>query len=520
MTIETDIKSIAIIGGGPAGLASLYELLHVLKDGRSIFDIRDTTEYKLKNELSFEEVVLFERNSSIGGLWARTEAGKKDNLETKLGLPCLKKENYDDPEKFLQKIDIPVGVNNATFEKPIETINDFFEDESNCRWSGSGIYEGLFTNVPDKYMKFSYSSDSDSDSAKTKNYPKLNNLSPFEQVTATLEEVVSDNHLEPHIRLNTSVELVVKRGDKWVVTLKNTINSSSICKWYTQEFDAIVIANGKSIPLIPFIPGLKNFYEKFSRKIDIRHSKTISNPANFVEKGKILFIGGNISAIDLIQYCFPRNLDPASIFVSRKNETNSTSSEWVNILGYSYGIKRKPEISKFNDNGDIIFSDGTIESNFDSIIFCTGYHMHYPFLDDKERNFLKRANDFYLHTFSPHDPTLALVGNLFTAFYFNRAEASAAAIAGVWSGFKKLPPKNEQIEWIKFKAPSKYPIWDVKEQFIKNLLEYAPNGRKNPLDIIDKQDDYIKEFNIAHQTLIKIFLDLKENLYSPKDIYI
>lgn len=39
----------------------------------------------------------------------------------------------------------------------------------------------------------------------------------------------------------------------------------------------------------------------------------------------------------------------------------------------------KPTVKDFKDSG-VVFEDGTVEENIDTVIFCTGYKTKFPFL--------------------------------------------------------------------------------------------------------------------------------------------
>ena len=66
---KLDIQSIAIIGAGPGGLASLYEFLHTNKDGSSTIGSANSIDPK------FTKIVAFEQKDKVGGdlgnVWCR-----------------------------------------------------------------------------------------------------------------------------------------------------------------------------------------------------------------------------------------------------------------------------------------------------------------------------------------------------------------------------------------------------------------------------------------------------------------
>jgi len=39
----------------------------------------------------------------------------------------------------------------------------------------------------------------------------------------------------------------------------------------------------------------------------------------------------------------------------------------------------KPNVKGFTTSG-VVFEDGTVEENIDTVVFCTGYNVNFPFL--------------------------------------------------------------------------------------------------------------------------------------------
>lgn len=62
--VQFQVKSVAIIGAGPSGLATLYELLHTSREGISSVGGASS------DVPAFEEVVVFEQKNKSGGIWA------------------------------------------------------------------------------------------------------------------------------------------------------------------------------------------------------------------------------------------------------------------------------------------------------------------------------------------------------------------------------------------------------------------------------------------------------------------
>ncbi|ODV60839.1 FAD/NAD(P)-binding domain-containing protein [Ascoidea rubescens DSM 1968] len=522
MTIESLIKDVAIIGAGPSGIAAVYELTHTLQDGTSIFGVKDISPYK--DQLAFKTVVAFERNSSVGGIWGKAVAEKAIDPSLPRLESLAEDIDYSKPENIYLKSKIPENLNDSNdYQNPVLIKRKINDTSDKYQWSGSGIYKGLFTNVSKKYMSYSFD---EYDLNSIKNRP-LKELLAAGEVGDYLEESVKKNNLGEYIKLNSNVEYTEKIENKWHVTIQERIfdaeNGTVIEKWYKQKFDGLIIANGKTIPYYPKIPSFKQFIEK-NPNVVIQHSKSIYDPEILVNQKKLLFIGGNVSAVDLVQYCFPRPLDPPTIFVSKKQEGDKKF--WIEKCLNSGGIVNKTVIKRFlPDINGVEFEDGSIETDFDYIVFATGYHVYYPFLETK--NYLKkypRALDFFLFTFSVDDPTLTLVGNTYAAFFFNRNEAIATAIAGVWSGYTKVASREEEDKWFEEVKRRQtqvlgllYGAANIKEQYIDVLWNYAPKGRPNPLAGI--RESHVEDSANSANNIEHLFFAIKNGELTPQNVF-
>lgn len=58
------------------------------------------------------------------------------------------------------------------------------------------------------------------------------------------------------------------------------------------------------------------------------------------------------------------------------------------------------------------FKDGSVVSDFDKIIFATGYRLSYPFLPFQAVTPQNRLSGFYQHIFRIEDPSLAVIGQV------------------------------------------------------------------------------------------------------------
>lgn len=111
-------------------------------------------------------------------------------------------------------------------------------------------------------------------------------------------------------------------------------------------------------------------------------------------------------------------------------------------------------ISEYLLNGDIVFEDGSVLSDVDTVIYSTGYKISFPFWNvkanggeiwDYERNKLVGS---YQHTFFHDFPTLGIIG-VPRVLTFRSFEYQAIALARVFSGRGAfgLPSRKEQRQW-------------------------------------------------------------------------
>ncbi|QPG74286.1 hypothetical protein FOA43_001611 [Brettanomyces nanus] len=514
------INSIAVIGGGPSGITSLYDLTRALKNGHSLYGVKDIHDYETSKRTAFDEVVLFERNSDVGGVWCRSERGMKNEDPE---LPDFSiSPNYEDPEQIFVKAPISkkldTQLNNSSFKDPVFVTKKEKQPEDKYQWRSSAAYEHLFTNVPNKYMSFSYKS------AKqlSKNYKQASVFESADEVGDYLNQIVEENNLKKNIRFNSNVERILKlENGQWEVTVRVTesqIGTSNLAdRWYKQTFDAVVIANGKTIPIIPRFKNLEEFTRKTRGKTYVTSAKAIKDPKILKDAKKILFIGSSVSAIDLIQYAFPRSIEKPSVFISRRSEAK-LGHDWVEFCSHSKGIVNKPEVEEFlPENQGVRFKDGTQESEFDVVIFATGYHIYYPFLEKEYVLKHQKLLKFFLYTFSIEDPSLALIGNTYAVFFFNRVECQAAALAGVWSGSKELPSKEEQVEWYKSDFGQKLLTYHVKERFMDPLISYALQDRPHPFNTKDTEE-HVAEISQGRRILEGLFQDIRTGKVDPLTI--
>ncbi|KAH9327748.1 hypothetical protein KI387_007926, partial [Taxus chinensis] len=108
-------------------------------------------------------------------------------------------------------------------------------------------------------------------------------------------------------------------------------------------------------------------------------------------------------------------------------------------------------IESLCQDGTINFHDGA-SIVADSIIHCTGYSYHFPFLDTKGIVTVNdnRVGPLYEHVFPPFlAPSLSFVGLPWMTVPFVLCELQSKWIACILSGKTLLPSENNMMEAVK-----------------------------------------------------------------------
>lgn len=496
MTLE--INSVAVIGCGPAGLATLYELLHTAKDGTS------TVGDKAAKNPKFAKVVGFEQKHKAGGIWAPSFS------EADLPIPpqhLLDADNYNDPDAIHPRQDPPGDLCGATNDNPVKA--ELNQSARELEWSKSGIFKNLFTNIPSRFIRFSYMEND------AKYYDKSRTIYPFMshlELCSRMDKFVESEGLDNYIRYNSRIQDLDKTSDgKWKITVRRVVDEHHE-EWYQEVFDAVVVATGHySIPNYPRIKGLAEFNRNFPGSL--LHANSYRTPEEFRDQ-RVLVIGGSISTINILQYIVPV---AKSVTVSSRG--NHKIFPWLDKAVRSEGIDHKFTIKEINgETGQVLFNDGSSDSRYDKIVFTTGYHYHYPFVKDYIQiinpSNSSRVSGLYYNTFAIEDPTLAFNGVAASTVNFQTMETGAAFIAGVWSGSSKLPSKEVQKKWEADRRALKgdgssfhyYFHNEIKPDYIDAVEPYFAKGRKNPLHI---DGDHLTDVEIGIESIEKLFYNVK-----------
>lgn len=226
-------------------------------------------------------------------------------------------------------------------------------------------------------------------------------------------------------------------SEEWSVCSQSVINGEKICEVY----NAVVVASGHySTPFVPDISGLQEWNQAFPGTIS--HSKHYRKPEAFADK-KVIVVGNSASGLDISSqissFC-------KVVLLSQKSESYLAGG-----FASDSKIQSVSQISQFDPGHKTVhFSDGRIEEDVDSILFCTGYLYTLPFLRDLSPNPVGDGTHIehtYQHLlYAPH-PTLSFLALPQRVIPFPLSEAQSSVLARIYSGRLCVPSEEEMETW-------------------------------------------------------------------------
>ncbi|KAJ7808675.1 FAD/NAD-P-binding domain-containing protein [Mycena olivaceomarginata] len=332
------IHRVAVIGAGPAGLQAAAKLI----------------EHNLT-------VRLFERAPHPGGNWLYSE-------ETPV------RESYpDEPAGQTAKIPVLLPVTHYYNEGAGGLTLDHRWTE---HWRPRPVWYNLFTNSPKAELPdVPYGPDipwvlsHHTIQRHVRSYASHHCLNTNDHCPATLSA--------PRVAsYSTRVEKVEKDAEThtWVLTLRR------LEQWWTETFDAVVIATGPYTSAhVPDIEGIIDWSKaKDGEHYSMYHSQGYRHPERFAGK-TVLIVGASVSASEIARDISPfahriiASVRPSS---ERKGMRQRSLSRFPNMTEFV------PEIASFKPlkkhtagirDGKIHLINGSILQGIDEIILATGF---------------------------------------------------------------------------------------------------------------------------------------------------
>lgn len=392
-------KSVAVIGSGSAGLVTARQLAR--------YGLNPT---------------IFEQSHAPGGVWIYTDDIESDDL---LGLNPSRNRVH------------------------------------------SSMYADLRTNLPREVMGFSEYPFDDAFYARSSSIDPRRFCS-HQEVLHYLNSFAKHFNILQYIEFHTRVTAVIPQWSAtkkltWHVTMTNTTTHDE----QTRDFDAVVVCNGHySQPRVPSYPNQDRFLGT------LMHSHNYRKAKDFIGQ-RIVVIGAAFSGVDIAAELVQGGA--AGVYLSARNwkeksaeaETYDTSlgpllteedaSNTLEIKSSSYGcaIMRVHSIKEFIPNTKSIIFEGNIQlDDIDLVLFATGYHYTFPFLQGLVTVDDNRVGPLYKHVFPINSsstsrnlaPYLSFVGLPWNVVPFPQHELQATWIARCLSGAVELPTQEEMMK--------------------------------------------------------------------------
>ncbi|KAG0170057.1 hypothetical protein DFQ28_002595 [Apophysomyces sp. BC1034] len=352
------ILRVAVIGAGPSGLAAAK----VLRD-----------------DGSFQKVVVFERNAQVGGTWIYS--------------PDV---NPNPPIPSVDILELDPPGNTKTVISP--------------------MYERLRTNLPHRVMAF-------------RDFPFPENTPMFpshDQVLEYLQSFANHFELRSMIRFESCITRAEHLADGWRVSVTDRNRQ------YEEEFDAIVVATGHySVPHIPDIEGLGTTH------IRVFHSREYRQPEIF--KGQtICVMGAGSSALDIV-----RETSKIAKKVYHCVRTDNTRSAQAlqeqpdNVIRIG-PLKHFGSHHIESDEGVFEIDAVMFATGYHYSFPFLPFQKDALFARDQ----LKLQN-LYRELFYINDPTLAFICLPMRIVPFPTSQIQSTVLARCWSGKAKIPSETE-----------------------------------------------------------------------------
>ncbi|XP_060586115.1 trimethylamine monooxygenase-like [Ruditapes philippinarum] len=226
----------------------------------------------------------------------------------------------------------------------------------------NGMYTNLFTNGAKEFHEYPDYTFEDHFKKAIPSFPPRTVIRDYfegrwtQKGKANLKKYIKFNNVVRHVCFDdVKSQFTVEAYD--LVDNKTT----------TEAFSHVLVAIGIfNCPKVPSIDGIESF------KGRVMHSHDFRNASDFRDQ-RVLVIGSSYSAEDISIQCL--KFGAKSIICTWKNKA----------MGFKWpkGIEERPLVQKFVGNC-ATFKDGS-RAEFDTVIFCTGYHYAFPFMEDKLR---------------------------------------------------------------------------------------------------------------------------------------
>ncbi len=283
----------------------------------------------------------------------------------------------------------------------------------------SSLYASLHTNLPRDIMAFD-DYPFDSSGGGHDDWPRF---PEHTRVLEYLERFTRDFDLEPHIQFRARVTALEPTASGWRMRIAQADGEA------LREFDAVAVCSGHfAAPRVPQLDGADAFPGTQM------HSHNYREPSAFRDR-RVALLGTSASGLDLSR-------EIAGV-AARTYWCGELFDELPDAHRHEGRLSRLPAIDALRSDGRLVLRDGSTTEPVDDLVYCTGYHYRYPFIDSTlltiDDNWVQPLYRDLLHI---EHPTLALVGVPFRVLPFPLFEMQARWFARLLGGHFRLPPAS------------------------------------------------------------------------------
>lgn len=169
-----------------------------------------------------------------------------------------------------------------------ENLPAYTKKSSQYRHAETSVYPYLETNIDSRVMEFSQEPIEQTRSSLS--IRRHGEDTPFRHhatVQKYVEGLIEKNGYSDLVEYNTTVERAEKQeSGLWKLTLRKEGTGKRWDYWWTEEFDAILVASGHyTVPFIPRIQGLTDFAKAYPGAVE--HSKGFRGSEKYRGKVKL-----------------------------------------------------------------------------------------------------------------------------------------------------------------------------------------------------------------------------------------
>lgn len=321
----------------------------------------------------------------------------------------------------------------------------------------ASMYRHLWSNGPKECLEFADYTFDEHFGKPIPSYP------PREVLYDYLLGRARKNDIRKYIQFGTAVRWVSHNAEK--NTFNVTVEDLKTGDHRTEEFDYVIVSTGHfSVPNMPDFPGFEQFPGRILHSHDFRDSREFAGQ-------DLLIIGSSYSAEDL------------ALQVKKYGANSVTISYRTAPMGFAWpeGITEVPLLTRLDGN-TAHFADGS-SRRVDTILLCTGYRHHFPFLENSLRLRTKNVlypDNLYKGVFWVDNPNLMYLAMQDLYYTFTLFDAQAWYARDYVLGRVNLPSADRMREEIA--------SWRAREEALSSMMEAVEFQADHLRDLLQNLD--------------------------------